>query len=58
MFSLLKNLYNAGAMGVVTLGQWLGVSSGMAAFLVTLLAVGMFVGAEWLESKFREEPAE
>ncbi len=58
MFPWLKNLYNAGSMGVVTLGQWLGVSSGMAAFFVTVLAVVMFVGAEWLENKFREEPTE
>lgn len=40
----------AGARGVYTLDQWLGVSKGMAAVLVTFIAVFAFWGAELLET--------
>jgi hypothetical protein len=33
--------------------DWLGLSFGTVAVLVTLLALGMFAGAEWIERKMR-----
>jgi uncharacterized membrane protein YedE/YeeE len=42
----------SGAMGSVTLSDWLGLRPGVVAFLVILMALGMFAGGEWLEKKF------
>ncbi len=56
MFPWLEGLYNSGAMGAVKLSDWLNIPIGMVGFLVVLLAIVMFLGAEWLENKFREEP--
>lgn len=36
--------------------DWLKVSYGTVAILVTLLALGMFAGAEWIEKKMRGVP--
>lgn len=38
--------------------DWLHLSYGTVAILVTLLALGMFVGAEWIEKKMRGVPPE
>ncbi len=37
--------------------DWLHLSYGTVAILVTLLALGMFAGAEWIERKMRGVPA-
>lgn len=42
-------------MGKVTLDEWLGISIGLVGFIVILMAIGMFWGAEWLEKKFGEK---
>ncbi len=56
MFPWIEGLYNSGAMGTVKISDWLNVHLGLVGFLVVVLAIGMFLGAEWLENKFREEP--
>jgi len=38
--------------------DWLHLSYGTVAILVTLLALGMFAGAEWIERKMRGSPEE
>ncbi|MBI5474669.1 MAG: YeeE/YedE family protein [Ignavibacteriae bacterium] len=50
-YPLLKDFYSSGAMGKVTLPELFGVSYGLVVFLVVLMAVGGFVGAEWVEKK-------
>jgi len=46
----------SGFMGRYTIPEWLGLTYGVVVFLVILMALGMFAGAEWLESLFRKEP--
>ncbi len=50
-YPLLKDFYSSSAMGRVTLPELFGVSYGLLVFLVVLMAVGGFVGAEWVEKK-------
>jgi hypothetical protein len=52
MYPLLKDFYSATPMGKVTLPELFGVSYGLIVFLVVLMALGGFVGAEWVEKKF------
>ncbi|MDZ7269545.1 MAG: YeeE/YedE family protein [candidate division KSB1 bacterium] len=47
----------SGSLGEVTLSDWLNLRPGVVAFLVVLMALGMFYGAEWLERKFQAKPA-
>jgi len=56
-FPGLENLFTAGSMGSVTLPEFFNLSSGLIGFFVILLAVGMFLGGEWLEKKFSKEEA-
>lgn len=48
----------AGFMGRFTIPKWLGLSYGTVVLLVVLMALGMFAGAEWLESLFRKDGQE
>ena len=50
-YPLLKDFYSSSAMGRVTLPELFGVSYGLLVFLVVLMAVGGFVGAEWVEKR-------
>jgi hypothetical protein len=50
-----QNFAESGYLGERTLGNWLGLRPGVVAFLVILMALGMFYGAEWLENKFGEK---
>ena len=54
-YPLFAGFADSGAMGDVTLSDWLGLRPGIAAFLVIVMALGMFVGGEWLEKKFGRE---
>ena len=45
----------SGFMGVVTLNQVLGISSGVIGFLVILMALAGFWGSEWMEKRFAEK---
>ncbi len=56
-FPLFEKLYYAIPMGDVTLPEYFELPIGVVAFIVVLMAVGMFLGGEWLEKKFRKEAA-
>ena len=51
-FPLLHDFYSSTPMGVVTIPQLIGVPYGLMVFLVVLMAIGGFAGAEWVEKKF------
>lgn len=53
-FPLFQKFTQSGAMGRFTLSDWLHLSPGLIAFLIILMALGMFWGAEVLEKKFSE----
>jgi len=55
LFPVLKNFYTAGFMGDATIPGYFNISTGLVGFLVVLMAVGMFLGGEWLERKFRKD---
>ncbi|PKL37416.1 MAG: sulfurtransferase [Spirochaetae bacterium HGW-Spirochaetae-1] len=44
----------SGFMGTVTIYEYLGVSAGVVGFVVVLIALGGFFGAEWVEKKYGE----
>lgn len=52
MFPVLKDFYSATPMGKITLPELFGVSYGLIVFLVVVMALGGFAGAEWVEKKF------
>jgi hypothetical protein len=51
-FPLFQNFAESGNLGERTLSDWLGLRPGVVAFLVIIMALGMFYGAELLEKKF------
>lgn len=51
-YPLFSNFAESGYLGERTLSDWLGLRPGAVAFLVILMALGMFYGAELLEKKF------
>jgi hypothetical protein len=53
-FSAFASFAESGALGERTLSDWLDLRPGAVAFLVILMALGMFYGAEILEKKFGE----
>ncbi len=53
LYPAIQNFHSAGALGDRTLSDWLSLSPGITAFLVILMATGMFIGAEFLEKKFK-----
>ena len=55
IFPFVEKLFYAGAMGKETLPGFFGISSGIVAFVIILMAVGMFIGGEFLEKKFGKE---
>lgn len=57
VYPLIQGLTTSGFIGDATLSDWLHLRPGTVAFLVILMALGMFYGAEWLENKFREPEA-
>ena len=57
LFPGIEEFFYAAFMGKVTVSQFFNVSSGVIAFLAVLMAVGMFLGGEWLEKKFAKEEA-
>jgi len=52
VFPLFQNFTEIGRLGRFTLSDWLHLSPGVIAFLVILMALGMFFGAEIMEKKF------
>ena len=55
MFPGLEELFLSGEMGNIRLPELFNLSTGVVVFLVVLMAIGMFIGGEWLERKFSEE---
>ncbi len=51
-FPLWKDLFYAEDMGTPTMGKVLGISQGVFALLLILVAFGMFWVGEWAEKKF------
>ncbi|MCA0444978.1 MAG: YeeE/YedE family protein [Bacteroidetes bacterium] len=49
-FDLWKDMYVAGNMGSPKLGEWLGISDGVMALVIVIIAIGAFFMAEWVES--------
>ncbi|MBX2991067.1 MAG: YeeE/YedE family protein [Bacteroidetes bacterium] len=58
MFPLLEGFYKSTAMDIVTLPELFGMSYGLLVFLVVVMALGGFAGAEWVEKKFRKGAAQ
>ena len=56
-FPGIEELFYSTFMGDATLPSFFGISSGLIGFIIILMAVGMFVGGEWLEKKFSKEEA-
>jgi uncharacterized membrane protein YedE/YeeE len=57
-FPLLKGFYESGDLGKLTLPQASHLPYGLVVFLVVVMAVGGFMGAEWAERRFAPRPAE
>jgi hypothetical protein len=55
-FPVIGGFATSGGGKRLFLTDWLHLSYGTVAILVTLLALGMFVGAEWIERKMRSVP--
>jgi len=53
-FPLLEKLYNSGNLGHKLVSDSLGISKSLFAFLLTVVAIGMFFGATWLERKVKK----
>ncbi len=58
LFPLLGDFYTATPMGQITLPQLLNVPYGLVVFLVSLMAVGGFAGATWVEKKMASRKEE
>jgi uncharacterized protein len=56
-FPLLQGFYQSGDLGRLTLPQAFHLPYGLVVFLVVVMAVGGFMGAEWVERRFAP-PAE
>lgn len=54
-FPHFQDFTKTGFLGNATLADWLKLSPGLVAFLVIIMALFMFWGAEMLEKKFRVE---
>jgi uncharacterized protein len=52
LYPLLKGFYSSTPMGTITLPGILGISQGLAVFLVAAMAIGGFAGATWVEKRF------
>ena len=57
-FPLVSNFYVSTSMGQITLPQISGLPYGLLVFLVVLMALGGFAGAEWVEKKMAAKKAE
>jgi hypothetical protein len=57
VFPLVSSFYVSTPMGQITLPQITGLPYGLLVFLVVLMALGGFVGAEWVEKKMASKKA-
>jgi uncharacterized membrane protein YedE/YeeE len=58
MFPLIDDFVSSTNMGVVTLPDFFNISYGTVVFIVILIAIGGFSGAEWVENKMRTKKQE
>ncbi|MFO7526121.1 MAG: YeeE/YedE thiosulfate transporter family protein [Ignavibacteriaceae bacterium] len=52
IFPLITGFFYSTNMGEITLPELVNLSYGLIVFLVVLMAIGAFAGAEWAEQKF------
>jgi len=57
VFPLVSTFYVSTPMGQITLPQITGLPYGLMVFLVVFMALGGFVGAEWIEKKMASKKA-
>lgn len=57
VFPLVSTFYVSTAMGQITLPEITGLPYGLLVFLVVLMALGGFAGAEWVEKKMAAKKA-
>jgi hypothetical protein len=57
IFPLVSSFYVSTPMGQITLPQITGLPYGLLVFLVVLMALGGFVGSEWVEKKMTSKRA-
>jgi uncharacterized protein len=57
IFPLVSTFYVSTPMGQITLPQISGLPYGLLVFLVVLMALGGFAGAEWIEKKMASKKA-
>ena len=53
-FPLFENMYYSGSQGAKMINSAFGISPELFTFLLVLAAVGMFVGASWLQKKVKK----
>ena len=53
-FPLFENLFYSGSQGAKMINMVFGISPELFTFLLVLAAVGMFMGASWLEKKVKK----
>jgi hypothetical protein len=53
-FPILEKLYNSGNQGGRLISDALGMSRTLFAFLLAIVAVGMFFGASWVERRVKK----
>jgi hypothetical protein len=58
VFPLVSNFYVSTPLGQITLPQLTNLPYGLFVFLVVLMALGGFAGAEWVEKKMASKKAE
>jgi len=56
LFPWIEDFFVSGNMGTIRLPELFGLPTGVVVLLAIGLAVAMFLGAEYLEKKFRKEP--
>jgi len=56
MFPWLEEFFLSGSMGNMRLPEFFGLPTGVVVLLAIGMAIAMFIGAEYLEKKFRKEP--
>jgi uncharacterized membrane protein YedE/YeeE len=52
IYPLISSFANSSHMGRITIPEYFNISYGIIVFLVVLMALGGFAGAEWAEKKF------
>lgn len=54
-YPMFESLYKSGEMGSPKISSLIGLSDGVFALLLVIMALGMFYASEWVEKKFPRE---